>query len=84
MAIKETSDQEEKEQFKRFIDFLTVLPSVRELDEYVYCIDCEWFSSDGENISCEHSDLCNFYNPEDSERWCHRPCYCKKKKRRNR
>ena len=80
MAIKETTDPDEKEQFKRFIYFLMVLPTVKELDKHVYCTDCEHFRLDGENLSCEYSDLCNFYNPEDSDRWFNRPCYCRKRR----
>lgn len=65
-AMRESKSSAKQDAIVEFVGFLTLLPSVSELEEQVYCTDCKHFKLDGEDIDCDYKDICCFYNPEDS------------------
>ena len=78
MAIKKSKSAFSKSAFNKFIEFLTLLPPVSELEEHVYCTNCQYFNIDGEDIDCNYKDICCLYNPEDSMAKSVRCCYSEK------
>ena len=70
MAIKETTSQEEREQFMRFKKFLLALPSLQELEEKVRCTDCEYYACGNNN--CIYAGVCCPDSPEEQRPRCER------------
>ena len=78
MAMGEVTDCETREQLSRFKDFLHALPSQQELEEHVYCTECEHLTLSEEMLDCPYSSICHFWNPEDSAPRHDRCCYAPK------
>ena len=79
MLIKSATDDFEKKQFNNIKTLFSVLPNSKTLERHVYCSECRYFLVTEEDMSCPYSDLCHFWNPEDSAPIHLRPCYSPKK-----
>lgn len=75
LGYQEAETSEEKRRWESLIDFLTVLPSPDDLEEQVYCTNCEHFSADEANVYCKYKSICQLRDAEDSAprrlRWCY-------------
>lgn len=76
LAIREATgiDRVHLEQIR---DFIKVLPCDEELDEQVYCGECEYLRVRGTKMTCRYKDKC-FFIPEGSTPRRQRPCWTPK------
>lgn len=75
MLIKFASNEFERKQYENLRTLFSVLPNTKDLERQVYCSECQHFSVTEGELNCPYSDLCHFWNPEDSAPIRLRPCY---------
>lgn len=75
MQIKFATNEFKIKQFENIKALFSVLPNSKTLERHVYCSECRHFSVTEDDMSCPYSDLCHFWNPEDSAPIHLRPCY---------
>ncbi len=75
MLIKSSCNEFERKQFENLKTLFSVLPNSKALERHVCCSECRHFSVTEDDMSCPYSDLCYFWNPEDSASIHLRPCY---------
>lgn len=68
LEIEESSSENDKKIFESIIDFLSALPTPEDLEEEVYCNECEHYKlNDDDEPRCKYKNRCMFDSPEEAE-----------------